>query len=105
MKDLFYSNISKALKVYEELKQWTEIKLFNLGECPKLFSFLVGFSEKYQLSVSLLDGNIDVTLVSLHDNKLCDNEDLGYPRNRPTKQFETIDELKIELLRLHNLSK
>lgn len=93
-----------SLEIYNELKKWDIIGLFELGEKPSWFVFQIKFCPKYKLSVSAVSGTIETTLVDTIDGRLSHCDDLGYDRLRCTKQFADISELKEELMRLHKLT-
>ena len=91
-------------ELYDQLKEWDKIHLFILSEYPSMLAFTIEFSKEYKLSISMMGGTIDTTLVDVVSNKLTHCDKLGYERIKCTKQFDNIDELKEELLRLHKLS-
>ncbi len=98
-----FESIDLAKNIYNQLEKWEKIKLFDLGESPEYFCFHIGFCPSFKLSVSLVTGRIETTLVSIADDKLSHCDALGYNKLCCIKFFENCDDLKKELLRLYDL--
>lgn len=99
-----FETFYQAKDLYRELKKWENSKLYDLPEQePSFFSFRVGFSEKYAISISTAMGFIETALVDLEIDKLTSNKELGYSnRYGDVKKFNNIAELKNELIELYN---
>src|SRR5207253_11253891 len=88
-------------KVLDNLKTWEHAKLFQFPTEPDLYQFGVKISNKHCLAISFDTAPKVYAEASMKDisNKKPTNC-FGYEKVR---QFKNIDEIKEELLRLHNL--